>query len=340
MIDITRQITQCVSLTAEETLHKFKTGEFPDKTFSNLYAKWLGISLTPGIVLEVRNKRIDNLYCITPEGRDFLSRYPSYLMRYDFRAQFENLEQWIEKRQVRPRPVLCQRQEISEKLQKFIERGCEFTDNFFIIVTAWSPEDLFILCTLNERITYVECSRDPVATHGRDDTKMCILQGGTALVNKTGLPVDVLMKVSDVSKVLTSVIGVNTICEYTYTDNILCLYTAQRSSSREMRLPTQYTQRMRVISPGTIEGIIKRIDKSSIPDVVLNLSKGNRKYVFLAEKPYSEFVDLLKFAEGFIFNEGSVLCHLAILLREKGIPAQIIHGSTLMYEDGDTVNLK
>ena len=97
---------------------------------------------------------------------------------------------------------------------------------------------------------------------------------------------------------------------------------------------------MRLISQGPIHGTVKWVDKMSLPGISEKISQTRNTYVFFAEKPYSEFVDLLKYAKGFIFKEGSVLCHLAILLREKEIPARIIYDEVLEYKDGDRILLE
>jgi hypothetical protein len=48
---------------------------------------------------------------------------------------------------------------------------------------------------------------------------------------------------------------------------------------------------------------------------------GLKDIVIVADKPHTEFALLMKYVKGFIFEEGSQLCHLGIMLREAGVPA-------------------
>ncbi len=331
-------IDGCVSLPPEEILHKFKAGEFPDKTFSRLYAWWLGIPTTQALIIQFRHKKADACYSVTPDSGDFLVRHNYYIIVYDFRTHFENLEQWMKEKKTRPRPVRCTRADITEQLEKTVERGCAFTDDFFIHVNVRFPRYIHLLCTSNGDKTYIDCSDDFDAAHGTRNTSLCVVQGKKVVVNETAVPDTLAVKAARYTESLTQFIGGGTTCEFSLVDGNLYFYTGQRSCSREVTLPDLYTKNMRVISPGVIRGIIMHVDKASLPDIVEKISKTNQKYVFLAEKPYSEFVDILTFAQGFIFNEGSMLCHLAILLREKGIPARMIPLSG--YKDGDTIILE
>ncbi|MDY3332872.1 MAG: PEP/pyruvate-binding domain-containing protein [Gallibacter sp.] len=109
-----------------------------------------------------------------------------------------------------------------------------------------------------------------------------------------------------------------------------------------------------VISRGSIKGNIKFI---SVNDRKFfnhhyydkkNVEKNDdltRNTVFLAEKPDIALQHLIsEFDEnniGFIFKEGSQLCHLAVLLRERGIPAMIVGNKfdELISKDGMLVSL-
>ncbi|MBU7018959.1 MAG: hypothetical protein HXS44_15730, partial [Theionarchaea archaeon] len=64
---MTSYISDCISLPPEEIVSKFKKGEFPDKTFSRLYAPWLNIPTTQALVIEFQNKKSDKCYCVTPD---------------------------------------------------------------------------------------------------------------------------------------------------------------------------------------------------------------------------------------------------------------------------------
>ncbi|MCL6451617.1 MAG: hypothetical protein K6T75_10030 [Acetobacteraceae bacterium] len=65
-----------------------------------------------------------------------------------------------------------------------------------------------------------------------------------------------------------------------------------------------------------------------------------QKPVVFAPRPYAILSALFDYVAGFVFAQGSLLCHLAILLREAGIPAVVCPGvefspgSEVLIEDG------
>jgi phosphohistidine swiveling domain-containing protein len=330
----------CVLLPGEKILHKFKAGEFPDKTFSKLYARWLHIVTLPGFVIEVHKKKIDTCYCITPEHDDFPVHTDTYCVMYDFRAQFETLEQWMGMKKVRPGPVFCNRKNLEPHIEKSLEKGYNFASDFLLIVSLATPGYPSILSTFSQQSLFIEYSKNSDVAHGSEHAELCIVQGDTPVRNDPGLPHHVLTAVAAATRTFTELIGENTTCEFLVLDNVLCLLAAQKSSIMRIPLSGCSPVDVKVVAPGSIQGTIKQVDKASLPDTVKTLSKTNQKHVFIAEKPYSEFADILNYAEGFIFDKGSMLCHLAILLREMGIPARIINDTTSTYKDGDTISLE
>lgn len=78
-----------------------------------------------------------------------------------------------------------------------------------------------------------------------------------------------------------------------------------------------------VISEGKITGRLIKLDIIENYTEIISEIKG--PVIFYAETPYIQLQDLLKLSDsrqiGFVFSKGALLCHLAILLREKGIPA-------------------
>jgi hypothetical protein len=213
-------------------------------------------------------------------------------------------------------------------------------DNFFVIITERFPFYTHVMSSMNDSYTYIECSDDSDATHGCRNTKLCVLSGKDRIIDETDFSDEMIMQIHNVTKQMSSIIGGNLICEFNVRQNILYLSTAQRSSKAEPVSFPYFEKDAKMISVGALQGIIKRLDEKRIVDIVAEFSETGKRYVFLAERPYSEFVDLLPFASGFIFEEGSMLCHLAVLLREKEIPARIIRGSTEKYKEGDRVFLR
>ncbi|MBU7017995.1 MAG: hypothetical protein HXS44_10830 [Theionarchaea archaeon] len=332
-------VGEIISLEKDQILQGFGSGKFPDKTFSKLFAKWLGIPVRPGLILEIIDKKLHHCYCITDETKDFLFLHDEYVFLYDFRADFRGIEEWMNQKRIRPGPSRCRKENILEQLETVIEKGSNFIDRFFIIIVPYLPGSPFAASTVNGEFTYIEYSDHPDAIHGSEDVKLCIVHGGTLLHNETNLAHDTLLKIVQITENFTSHIGPNTTCEFLFSEGFPCLISAQKRGNRRITRFSPAMDDMLFICDGPIEGEIKRVKKSSVPETIRNLSNRDQEYVFLAERPYSDLADLVKFARAFIFEEGSMLCHLAILLREKEIPARIIHGISARYRDGDSIFL-
>lgn len=336
----TPYVGDIISLKAEQIMQKFKSGEFPDKTFSKLYATYLNIPTRPGLILEVQNKKDYQCYCITQETEDFLTCHEKYVFLFDFRADFSGLEKWMKESKVRPRPHYCSKKDVPKQIKKSIEKGSNFANHFFVIIVPHAPGYPFAASIINGKYTYIEYSNHFDAIHGSKNTKLSILQEETLVSDETKLSFDCLTRISCITKDYTEIIGFNTMCEFFIIDDMPCLISSQQRSQKKVLLCLPYSEHTKQISQGPICGTIKRVNKISVPETLEQLSQTDKKYVFLAKRPYSEFVDLLKFSKGFIFEEGSMLCHLAILLRERGIPARIISNSTLRYRDGEKIVLR
>ena len=65
-----------------------------------------------------------------------------------------------------------------------------------------------------------------------------------------------------------------------------------------------------------------------------NIVKANKKVVVVAKQPVTELALIMDSVAGFIFEEGSLLCHLGIILREAHIPAVFLDNALLAIEDG------
>ncbi|TQK51146.1 deoxycytidine triphosphate deaminase [Streptomyces sp. SLBN-118] len=106
------------------------------------------------------------------------------------------------------------------------------------------------------------------------------------------------------------------------------------------------------ISPGTARGPLLRLDDDALlrrlsigpavsidksQDVseheglakIIDLVKASpKKPVVVASRPYAVLSVLIEYVAGFVFDQGSALGHLAILLREAGVPAVAAPGVT------------
>lgn len=73
---------------------------------------------------------------------------------------------------------------------------------------------------------------------------------------------------------------------------------------------------------------------------VRQINSNNR--IFVCDRPDISLLQVLENFDpnrvGFIFKEGSVLCHLAIILRERGIPA-VVMGDEVRFEPGEVVTV-
>lgn len=103
-----------------------------------------------------------------------------------------------------------------------------------------------------------------------------------------------------------------------------------------------------LISTGSVTGKFRNIKNADVNSILHDLGDGKQQgesdqtAVFYYERPD---ISLLKLVEeydseniGFVFDKGSVLCHLAVTLRERDIPAIIADGGVDVQE-GETVQV-
>jgi len=127
------------------------------------------------------------------------------------------------------------------------------------------------------------------------------------------------------------------------------------------------TDRYETISPGILSGRILRFDAFDLAEAVyLSHGRGmsvlgndplskelgrvkalhhqviefkkqhsDTKVILCVEKPLLIYSSLIEFVDGFIFQEASLLCHLSIILRERGIPAISLRGQSLSLQTGE-----
>jgi predicted HTH domain antitoxin len=101
-----------------------------------------------------------------------------------------------------------------------------------------------------------------------------------------------------------------------------------------------------IISSGKITGKLvkleldsyeKRLHKHFHNSQILDKYEDIEPTIFYAELPSIEFIDILnKYNNrniGFVFKNGSILCHLSILLRERGIPAIFLKEKMKINDD-------
>jgi len=66
------------------------------------------------------------------------------------------------------------------------------------------------------------------------------------------------------------------------------------------------------------------LEHEGLQELINKISSYSEKPIIYVQRPYAVLSTLFEHVSGFIFAEGSLLCHLAILLRENNIPS-VIH---------------
>ena len=61
--------------------------------------------------------------------------------------------------------------------------------------------------------------------------------------------------------------------------------------------------------------------------------------IVVAEYPSAGLIPLVDFAAGFVFQRGNLLCHTAIVLRERGVPAIVSRTAAPLLRDGMSVEV-
>jgi rifampicin phosphotransferase len=133
-------------------------------------------------------------------------------------------------------------------------------------------------------------------------------------------------------------------------------YVVDYSTERSEAHYTQHGARL-VISPGTARGPVCTLADDTMlsrlsvgPAISVNKTQDivalepfkelldqvfmqTHKPIIYARQPYAALAVLFEYVAGFVFERGSLLCHLAILLREAGIPAVIAPGFSAAQQD-------
>lgn len=65
------------------------------------------------------------------------------------------------------------------------------------------------------------------------------------------------------------------------------------------------------------------LENPELKKIITEITKLPEKPIIFTEKPYAILTFLFEYVEGFVFESGSLLCHLSIMLRESKVPAFI-----------------
>lgn len=79
------------------------------------------------------------------------------------------------------------------------------------------------------------------------------------------------------------------------------------------------------------------LENPYLADIITQLKDMSKKPIIFVEKPYAILSFLFDYVEGFVFNQGALLCHLSILLREYKKPAIISKESRKIAEQNESV---
>ncbi|WP_216895661.1 PEP/pyruvate-binding domain-containing protein [Nocardia alni] len=99
-------------------------------------------------------------------------------------------------------------------------------------------------------------------------------------------------------------------------------------------------QRLSVAPAVSVSGGVDVTGHRTIADIVARAREihvTGEQVIVSARRPYAILAALLGHVDGFLFDAGSRLCHLGIILRENAIPAAVHHarnGELMMLDDG------
>lgn len=311
-----------------DALAKYHQGEMSDKTFSKIYCSKFELEPSRGIIIQVKNNIINEKYWIGSISPNFKEK--EYIIHYDFRHKYENLDTWLAERPYRPKPIIVERLENMEKINIALNLGKLYNKNFYLIIQE-TPKDLIYVrsCMDSKENIYIECYLGR-ASHGRKNSILHIISKKKIYGDNLIFQKNLLKKIVKGTYDFTDLMGEGTFIEWGIVENKVFLFTAQRSITNnlldfsDLLIDSFNDEQIKIISLGKSYGKIKKIDIDNLDILTKLLSIKNKKYIFFTELPNSKLYKILPYANGFIFKKGSILCHLSILLREKKIPALII----------------
>lgn len=86
-------------------------------------------------------------------------------------------------------------------------------------------------------------------------------------------------------------------------------------------------------------GYFEALEDKALRPVLKRLAEQRRPIVAVAEYPHPGLSLIARMVDGFIFDRAPLLSHLAIILREQGVPARAVTGATKQMVDGQWLEL-
>lgn len=255
-----------------------------------------------------------------------------------------------------------------DALEKYLKDMFSYSDEYqihaIIIREYIKGEYGFISQNIGEYQLLIEGSADGLLAinRGLANCEDIIISSDNKVVNgeKERFSQQAIDKIMKFSKVIHSGIG-NAKIEWVLYDKAPYFI----DFSIEDKNTTYYysnENNVKVIYPGSIDGQVLNLDGKALMerlsispgisvnkveesiklnDKLLNLIKEiktlKEKPIIFVDKPYAILSVLIEHVSGFVFEKGSLLCHLSILLRENKIPSAIVYESKKRFHNGDRV---
>lgn len=98
---------------------------------------------------------------------------------------------------------------------------------------------------------------------------------------------------------------------------------------------TNYLYEIDVVPTPSYKSVVSSSEAQSLIKQVTS----DQKPVIVADFPKRTLAVLADYVSGFIFKRGALLCHLAIILREKGIPAIVLPNIDDLAQEGESIQV-
>lgn len=260
-----------------------------------------------------------------------------WIVGYDFRKDFVNLHSWLQEKRKRPSADFCDQEHLKDQIEQSIVAGSSMSKDFFVIVHRWPEKFLHIRsCKGPNGCVYIESSSDPLYDGG-NFTSLDVVST-EKVVQNSSLSKSLILWICKKTNDITSLTGSGTIVEMPLVEGELYLLSAQRDTLEAQRIlerpEVPWTGDIRIVSPGKASGVLAIVHPASTGEFP---AERYEKIIFGVSNPSTNLTALTGKAEGFLFERGSVLSHLAILLREKKIPAMIVTNLFRRYFAGKRI---
>lgn len=336
---------KCLLLDLKQLLSDYRTKKMSSKTFSLLLAEKIGLEVFPGFALFITDGQVQGCVALNSESLKMdLEDDKKYVIRYDFLHSSINLYKWLSSRHVRPKPCIYTGKQLKENFCKLIEKGLAVQGEFIILIQN-APEYVLFGHTITDEYgpVFTEVSRSISISHGRAPIDFCFAYD---VKNRNQVQRhsshDIVNAVHKIVVRFQPYMGNNLHVEWFlskdrfFVSHVRPSYPKSFPYSAFSQWIKKDETKIQIVSHGSCQGYLRSVPSSDekVKGLAQFCLENQRKFIFLAKKPLSKLVPLIPCAKGFIFREGSLLCHFAILLRESEIPAVILMDSKTRLKTG------